>query len=247
MAARDEAPSAGRLHGARRRASRRAWGGVLQWRLPRTVRGGRREGGESHANQHDRPGGLRAQARRGGHLPHGDGVRPGRVRRGRGRPRRALRPEGARPRQAHFLAGGRRGRPRPLRRARARARAQAGARGAPRPLTLVVRAADEVPEAFRSNAGTIGLRMPDNATALALVRAAACPLATTSANLSGRAAAGALDALDPKLAARVGTIVPAGPTTTRAAWPPPCSTARRTPLPSCARAPSSCADIRALA
>ena len=68
----------------------------------------------------------------------------------------------------------------------------------PGPLTLVVRAADEVPEAFRSNAGTIGLRMPDNATALALVRAAGCPLATTSANLSGRAAAGALDALDPK-------------------------------------------------
>lgn len=78
----------------------------------------------------------------------------------------------------------------------------------PGPLTLVVRAADEVPEAFRSNAGTIGLRMPDNATALALVRAAGCPLATTSANLSGRAAAGALDALDPELAARVGTIVP---------------------------------------
>ena len=46
-----------------------------------------------------------------------------------------------------------------------------------------MRAADEVPEAFRSNAGTIGLRMPDNATALALVRAAGCPLATTSANL----------------------------------------------------------------
>ena len=80
----------------------------------------------------------------------------------------------------------------------------------PGPLTLVVQAADEVPEAFRSNVGTIGLRMPDNATALALIRAAGCPLATTSANLSGRAAAGALDALDPKLAARVGTIVPDG-------------------------------------
>lgn len=78
----------------------------------------------------------------------------------------------------------------------------------PGPLTLVVHASDEVPEAFRSDAGTIGLRMPDNATALALVRAAGCPLATTSANLSGRAAAGALDALDPELAARVGTIVP---------------------------------------
>ena len=66
----------------------------------------------------------------------------------------------------------------------------------PGPLTLIVEAGDAVPAAFRSAAGSIGLRMPDNATALALVRAAGCHLATTSANLSGRAAAGALDALD---------------------------------------------------
>ena len=81
----------------------------------------------------------------------------------------------------------------------------------PGPLTLVVRAADEVPEAFRSNAGTIGLRMPDNATALALVRAAGCPLATTSANLSGRAGCRVPSTPSTrKLAARVGTIVPDG-------------------------------------
>ena len=80
----------------------------------------------------------------------------------------------------------------------------------PGPLTLIVQAGDAVPAAFRSTAGSIGLRMPDNATALALVRAAGCPLATTSANLSGRTAAGAFEALDPDLAARVGTIVPDG-------------------------------------
>lgn len=57
--------------------------------------------------------------------------------------------------------------------------------GWPGPLTLVVRASGAVPEAFRSDAGTIALRMPACDEALALVRAVGCPLATTSANLSG--------------------------------------------------------------
>lgn len=78
----------------------------------------------------------------------------------------------------------------------------------PGPLTLVVEASDAVPEAYRSAAGSIGLRMPDNRTALALIEAVGCPLATTSANMSGKAAPGAFDALDLHLAARVGTVVP---------------------------------------
>ena len=52
-------------------------------------------------------------------------------------------------------------------------------------LTLVVRASDAVPPAFQSPAGTIGLRMPASEAALGLIRAAGCPLAVTSANLSG--------------------------------------------------------------
>lgn len=78
----------------------------------------------------------------------------------------------------------------------------------PGPLTLIVEASDAVPAAYRSAEGTIGLRMPDNETALQLVRAAGCPLATTSANVSGLQAPGAYDALDPDLAARVGVVVP---------------------------------------
>lgn len=77
----------------------------------------------------------------------------------------------------------------------------------PGPLTLIVEASDAVPAAYRSAAGSIGLRMPDNETALQLVRAAGCPLATTSANISGSRAPGAYDSLDPDLAARVGVIV----------------------------------------
>ncbi len=82
----------------------------------------------------------------------------------------------------------------------------AAARFWPGPLTLVVRASDAVPAAFRSAEGTIGLRMPDNATALALVEAAGCPLATTSANVSGHPSPRSLHAVDPALAARVGAV-----------------------------------------
>lgn len=54
----------------------------------------------------------------------------------------------------------------------------------PGALTLVVDASDEVPEAYRSQANTIALRMPDHSLALSLIKAVG-PLATTSANLSG--------------------------------------------------------------
>ena len=106
----------------------------------------------------------------------------------------------------------------------------------PGPLTLVVRAADEVPEAFRSNAGTIGLRMPDNATALASAPPAARgpPRRRTSRAVRLPVPSTLSTPSSPRASAR---SCPTGPTTTRAAWPPPCSTARRTPLPSCARAP----------
>ena len=72
---------------------------------------------------------------------------------------------------------------------------------------VVLEAGDAVPAAFRSAAGSIGLRMPDNDTALELIAAVGCPLATTSANISGLQAPGSFDALDPRLAARVGVVM----------------------------------------
>ena len=77
----------------------------------------------------------------------------------------------------------------------------------PGALTLVVRASDAVPPAFRSEAGTIGLRMPASETALALVRAAGCPVATTSANLSGRPAPGSFSELDAAIVEAAGAVV----------------------------------------
>lgn len=77
----------------------------------------------------------------------------------------------------------------------------------PGPLTLVVKASNEVPPAFCSEAGTIGLRMPDSKTACALIDAVGMPLATTSANFSGQAASCKSVELDPAFVERVGLMV----------------------------------------
>lgn len=58
----------------------------------------------------------------------------------------------------------------------------------PGPLTIIVKASGSVSPAFRSQAGTIGLRMPDNQMALRLMRELGSPLATSSANISGEPA-----------------------------------------------------------
>lgn len=77
----------------------------------------------------------------------------------------------------------------------------------PGELTLVVRASDEVPAAFRSAAGTIGLRMPANDKALELIRAAGAPIATTSANRSGFPPTHVYRAVDRGLVARAGATM----------------------------------------
>lgn len=74
----------------------------------------------------------------------------------------------------------------------------------PGALTVIVEASDIVPAAYRSESGTIGLRMPANETTLALIRRVGSPLATTSANISGRAAVSRFESLDAELLARVG-------------------------------------------
>jgi L-threonylcarbamoyladenylate synthase len=56
----------------------------------------------------------------------------------------------------------------------------------PGALTLIVCAGEAVPPAYRSAAGTIGLRMPDDALTRSLAERLGCPLAVTSANISGQ-------------------------------------------------------------
>ena len=69
----------------------------------------------------------------------------------------------------------------------------------PGPLTLVVKASDLVPAPFRSEEGTVGLRMPDDDTALEVIRAVGCPVATTSANISGEPAPRSFSEVDPRI------------------------------------------------
>ncbi len=69
--------------------------------------------------------------------------------------------------------------------------------GWPGPLTLIVRASDAVPPAFRSSQGTIGLRAPASRMAQELIRRAGSPLAATSANLAGDPAPQSVFALSP--------------------------------------------------
>lgn len=56
----------------------------------------------------------------------------------------------------------------------------------PGPLTLVCERSDEVPDEVTAGLPTVAVRMPDNKTARALIRAADTPIAAPSANASGR-------------------------------------------------------------
>lgn len=58
----------------------------------------------------------------------------------------------------------------------------------PGPLTLVLKAKKSIPD-YLTKKWTIGLRMPRNKIIIALTRTCEFPLATTSANLSGKASA----------------------------------------------------------
>lgn len=74
----------------------------------------------------------------------------------------------------------------------------------PGALTLVVFASARVPAAFCSDRGTIGLRMPKSRTALEIIRQLGCPIATTSANISGEKSPQSFDEIEPSLFSQVG-------------------------------------------
>ncbi|MGI6536618.1 MAG: L-threonylcarbamoyladenylate synthase [Eggerthellaceae bacterium] len=73
----------------------------------------------------------------------------------------------------------------------------------PGPLTLIVRAGEQVPRAYSSAERTIGLRMPDDPLVLRIIGRTASPLACTSANPSGDPAPMRFSDIDGTLASRV--------------------------------------------
>jgi len=81
----------------------------------------------------------------------------------------------------------------------------------PGPLTIILPAREDIPAVVRGGGTTIGMRIPDHAVARELLRLAARPLATTSANLSGRPAACTAEEAAEQLGDAVDLILDAGP------------------------------------
>jgi L-threonylcarbamoyladenylate synthase len=71
----------------------------------------------------------------------------------------------------------------------------------PGPLTLILRARNKIPQV--TYRGTIGIRMPDNAFALKLLRQFGKPLTATSANISGMAGISEFRKLDKLVLSKV--------------------------------------------
>ena len=55
----------------------------------------------------------------------------------------------------------------------------------PGPLTIIVKKSEKVPNILTNNSPYVGIRMPQNDTALKIIDSANSPLAVTSANMSG--------------------------------------------------------------
>lgn len=89
--------------------------------------------------------------------------------------------------------------------------------GWPGPLTLIVPARTDLPPEVLGGGTTIGMRIPDHAVARALLAAAGRPLATTSANPSGRPAARTVEEAQQALGDAVDLYLDAGPSPVGAA------------------------------
>ena len=83
----------------------------------------------------------------------------------------------------------------------------------PGPLTLVVRKRDAVPSIVTAGTDTVGLRVPAHPIALALLKAAAIPIAAPSANLSTQLSPTTAQHVERGLGERVDMILDGGPTT----------------------------------
>lgn len=81
----------------------------------------------------------------------------------------------------------------------------------PGALTLVVRASDSVPAQYRGADGSIALRMPDSNLVRALARRVGSPLATTSANTHGKAAATSASGVEARIVEEADLTLDAGP------------------------------------
>ncbi len=79
----------------------------------------------------------------------------------------------------------------------------------PGPLTLILRKREDLPESLSPNDG-IAVRMPDHDVARAFIRACGGAIASSSANISGKAPAQSAEELDQALANHIAVIIDDG-------------------------------------
>jgi L-threonylcarbamoyladenylate synthase len=83
----------------------------------------------------------------------------------------------------------------------------------PGPLTLVLKKAESVPDLVTAGLDSVGIRVPANPIALALIRAADLPIAAPSANLFTQLSPTTAQHVEAALGNRVDMILDGGPTT----------------------------------
>ena len=83
-------------------------------------------------------------------------------------------------------------------------------RALPGPYTFVLEASRTVPELLLTRQKTVGIRVPDHAVCLAIVRELGHPIVTTSANLSGEEPLGDPFLVDEQLGSQLDLVVDGG-------------------------------------
>ncbi len=81
----------------------------------------------------------------------------------------------------------------------------------PGPLTIIFNRSSIVPDAVTAGLDTVAVRMPDNKTALALIREAGVPVAAPSANSSGKPSPTAAEHVREDLEGKIDLIIDGGP------------------------------------
>ena len=81
----------------------------------------------------------------------------------------------------------------------------------PGPVTLILKKSPKVPDSVTGGLGTVGIRMPAHDVARAMIKAAGCPVAAPSANISGRPSPTTAEAVLKDLDGRIPLIIDGGP------------------------------------
>ena len=81
----------------------------------------------------------------------------------------------------------------------------------PGPLTLIFNRGAIVPDEVTAGLDTVAVRMPDNKTALALIRAAGVPIAAPSANLSGKPSPTTAEHVRQDMDGKIDVVLDGGP------------------------------------